>query len=153
MQCHSVKAALLAVLSVAAGVGSLTQSSAQLQTSSRPYEGREPPRFLSQPWVPSESRESVARWLDRSRACLAALPLGSCSRVSLEVVVQLARVSFVAQSRRDPDPLESCQSLIRLLEKHGFSVTLEPRCCSAETSAPQRRSASSHDDSDQNDRP
>jgi len=133
----SVKVVLLAALLVlASSLISCNQSSAEHPTSSVPYVGA--PRFLPSPWSSKEVRASLVQWLDNSRECLLALPAASCSRVSLETVVRLARLSFVPVPPA-PDPFESCQSLIRSLEKHGFSVTLEPRCCSAVTSPQPKR--------------
>jgi len=142
VKCRSVNLALLAGTLVAAGVAvSLRQSWAQPPQSSKPSSvavGRSPPRLFPHPWAREEVSRSLARWAARSRRCLADLQEEHCSRVSLEVMVRLARVSFVRQPDVH-DPFESCQSLIRTLEKHGFSVTLEPRCCSAVTSAQPRR--------------
>ena len=152
MQWVSVRVVLLAglLVVVVAGVSS-NPSSLELPTSSAPSPGEAEP-FLSHPWDSGSSRRSVGRWLANCRESLAGLPRQNCSSLSLVEVVRLARVSFVPVPPA-PDPFESCQSLIRSLEKHGFSVTLEPLCCSRGTSRPQRRSGSSHLDSQENDRP
>jgi len=149
VQCHSVKAVLLAGLLLGVVGVSSKLSSQEHQTSSEPSAV---PAFLSTPWDSRSSAASVALWLGRCREHLAGSPPASCSNLSLAEVVRLARVSFVPVPPA-PDPFASCQSLIRQLEKHGFSVTLDPRCCSRGTSAQPRRSESSLHDSEENDRP
>jgi len=150
VQCLSAKAALVLGLLVT-GVGvSSRPSSQEPPTSSEP--SRAAARFLSDPWDSRQARSSVAQWLDNCRASLVGLSDPSCSSLSLEEVVRLARVSFVPVPPA-PDPFASCQSLIRQLEKHGFSVTLAPRCCSHGTSPQPKRSESSHLDLQENDRP
>ncbi len=142
MLCRSGKlVSSLAIFLVAGVAVSLRQSSGQPPQSLKPSSvavGRSPPRLFPHPWARDEVSRSLAQWFARSRECLLDSGVEHCSRGSLEVIVRLARVSFVRQPD-EPDPFGSCLSLIRTLEKHGFSVTLEPRCCSAETSAPPRR--------------
>ncbi len=144
MKCRSVNLALLAGTLVAAGVAvSLRQSSAQppqssKQSSAEVAHSRASPRLFPHPWAAEEVYRSLGQWYDRSRVCLLDSGEEHCSRGSLEVMVRLARVYFARQPD-EPDPFASCLSLIRTLEKHGFSVTLEPRCCSAVTSAQPRR--------------
>ncbi len=145
MKCRSVNLALLAGTLVAAGVAvSLRQSSAQPPQSSKQssvvaaHSQANSPRLFPHPWAREEVSRSLGQWYDRSRRCLADSQVEHCSKVSLEVMVRLARVYFVRQPD-EPDPFGSCLSLIRTLERHGFSVTLEPRCCSAVTSAQPRR--------------
>lgn len=132
MKCLSVSLVLLAA-GVAGGSGvSSRQPYQPFPTSSERCEDSPSSiPLLADPWDSRGPCRSLAQYLGRARASLAALPRANCLGISLEVMVRLARVCFVRVPDA-PDPFASCQSLIRRLEKLGFSVTLGPRCCSPE---------------------